>query len=54
MDSRGNDRQIFNNPEKHLKKILTDTYKNLYVSKKTNLLKEMLRTSKNIFGNVIY
>jgi hypothetical protein len=27
------------NPEKQLKKILTDTFKNLYISKRTHFLK---------------
>lgn len=38
LQKKGQQKQITANPEKQLKKILTDTFKNIYISKKTNFL----------------
>lgn len=37
-----------------MKKLLSDTYKNVFISNKTNFLCELIRTAKNSYGNVIY
>ena len=37
-----------------LKKILTDTFKNIYVSNRSNFLAEMINASKNCYGNLTY
>jgi hypothetical protein len=39
MQSETMQKQHTNNPEKHLKRIITDTFKNLFISKRTNILK---------------
>lgn len=54
LEKRVHQKQTSTNPEKQLKKILTDTFKNIFISKKTNFFKEMLRTAKNSYGKVIY
>jgi hypothetical protein len=38
MKKKSQQKQSAANPEKQLKKILTDTFKNIYISKKTNFL----------------
>lgn len=39
IQSKTIQKQPINNPEKHLKKFITDTFRNLFVSKRTNVLK---------------
>lgn len=54
IQSKSIQKQTISNPEKHLRKILTDTFKNLFVSRKSNFLEELVRTAKNSFGKLIY